>query len=165
MRDPWTPPELPPQKGDWVWPAMVIALLVLSVGVGTSLLVAAHLMDDGPQVEENYYARAVDWESHRGMVERGLALGWRIDVRPEAERVLVQVRDRDGAPVDEVSGRLSARRSSESTPRLQGELLPLDDGALALEGSLYGTGLWDFFVDLQDAEGETARFELRRELR
>ncbi|TVR04499.1 MAG: hypothetical protein EA398_01980 [Deltaproteobacteria bacterium] len=154
-----------PRKGDMLWPGMVIGLLILSVGIGLSVVYAANFVDDGAQVEMDYYQRAVHWDSHQAQVERGMALGWQLDVRPSPERVTVRVTGPDGQPVQPEGGTLLVRRASQSAPHIQGDLAPLEDGTLALDSGLALRGLWDFIVELDTGSGQLAAFQVRRELR
>lgn len=165
MTQPTPDPAEIPRRSDMLYPAMVIALLTLSVGIGTSVFVAAHYVDDGPQVEADYYTRALNWEEHRRQVERAMALGWQVDVRPGPERIHVQVRDRHGEPVVTDGGRIVVRRSSRSAPLVDAELTRIGPGEYAVNAGLAQRGLWDFFIELNATPDQVASFQLRRELR
>ena len=93
------------------YPGLVLMFLGGSI-IGQVFLFRAAFSNGGPQVEENYYERAMG----EAIVERGArisesrALGWSVTVKPEQEHVILDVCDANGSPLQMASGEVEVRR-------------------------------------------------------
>lgn len=152
------------------WPAFVIALLLLGIGSAFEALFAAR-SDGGAQIVEDYYDAALDFDETRAARAASDALGWTAAVSVGACEgglcpVEVTVRDRDGAPVEGLSGVVRASRPQEATAAAR---LPLSSseapGVYRQLMPVSADGLWDFALDAQRGDDRfitTVRRELTR---
>ena len=143
--------HLPPHVA---WPAFVVALLLVSIGVSAAVLIATGT-DGGAQIVDDYYRKGVDWDATAARREASAALGWTARVAVQSfgaaeglRTVDVVVHDRDGRLVEGLRGTLHVSRpqfartvvelplqASPDVPGLYRQQVPVDDA-----------GLWDFDV-------------------
>jgi nitrogen fixation protein FixH len=137
----------------WFWPAFVVGILVLGVGVNVVLLVVAN-SDPSFAVEEDYYDKALRWDEKRARDAASAALGWSFDFAavPDLDaadgapvmQLTVAVRDADGAAVDGAAVRLEtfhlARSAEVDRTRLEGR----GDGLYRATLPLRRAGIWEF---------------------
>lgn len=151
-----------------LWPAALVAVLAITV---LANVVIFRLANDpvGLSVEPDAYARAVAWDSTAAERDASGALGWsavaRLDAVPGGARVVVELRDRAGAPVRGARVRVEAIHN-DLARRFEGALPAAasgPDGAYAAVLPLPHAGLWE--LRLHAAQGD-ARFvtSLRAEL-
>lgn len=158
------------EKG-YGWPLFVIILLVSSV-VMMGLVVMAARSDGGAQVVDDYYEKAVQWDSLAQARSAAATLGWRSDlslVRSSSGLTgTITLQDSTGVAVTGYEISVSLRR-----PQLAAEVASLpahpgdDDGTYVFQTSESGQGLWDVQARLtSDSEGDVPlQFEWRREVR
>ncbi|MEM1271523.1 MAG: FixH family protein, partial [Bacteroidota bacterium] len=70
-------PSLPPHIA---WPGLVVFILLIGIGGGMSILYYAQT-DGGPQIVEDYYTQAADWNDTMRVQASTLRLGWQANVR------------------------------------------------------------------------------------
>jgi len=63
------------RSSGWQWPAMIVGLLLLNVGVCAVTIVAATTTQ--PEIEEDYYRKALEWDEHRAELAAQSAAGSR----------------------------------------------------------------------------------------
>jgi nitrogen fixation protein FixH len=140
--------KLPPHIA---WPLFVV--LILGVGiVGAFSILFAAASDGGAQVVDDYYRRAVAWDSTAAENARAAALGWRVDFRvlqPTGENSLRPVRftvvDSTGSPVESLAGTVRLFRPQHAAPVAE---LPFhaEAGSYGFQAPLTSAGLWDFEI-------------------
>ena len=59
----------------FIWPAMIIGMLVINVGIVAFTMVAAN-KGEGASVARGYDERALRWDEHRREMAKSNALGW-----------------------------------------------------------------------------------------
>lgn len=144
-------PLVPPHIA---WPAFVIALLLLGIGSAFEALFAAR-SDGGAKIVENYYDEALGYDERRAAQAASDALGWTADVSVGACEgglcpVEVVVRDRGGAPVEDLTGIVRASRPQDATAAARLPLSPSDSpGVYRQMMPVSAAGLWDFAIDAQ----------------
>lgn len=140
----------------WVWPAMVIGLILMNAGIaGTTLILA--MSDRSAAVEPDYYARALKYEDVVRQRGDNVRLGWRVTVRatgpaPGVEpSVVVSLATRDGVPLDGATVKATAFASARAADRaaLQFEPQPGQPGTYcaALKGAR--PGQWRVHVHVE----------------
>lgn len=119
------------------WGVIAIALLGLHV---SAMLLAVRIATDDPSFASapDFYARAVAWDDIAAQRRASAELGWTAHIAPSAlsERLVIDVRDAGGAPIDGLVG--SVRLFHHTRPKA-----PLE---IALEGR--GGGVYFAKVDV-----------------
>ncbi len=88
-----------------VWPGAVVALLGLSVTMGTITMLAATRDPNSFAVVDNYYEKGLQWDEHKAQLERNTALGWQVSIEVgepgllHRRPLIVTLLDRDGSPI------------------------------------------------------------------
>ena len=137
----------------WQFPAIVIGLLLFSVG-SQVYLVASSQSDGGAQVEKNYYSRALGWDETQQREAVSDALGWHMAIRATVGGdVVITVTDSRGEPVNGLSGAVELRRPSVAAGAGAAPLVSTGPGTYSAALPVKNAGLWDFTVT---ATGEDA---------
>ena len=153
--------RLPPHIA---WPLFIIAILATGISTVIVTVVAAHT-DDGPQVIDDYYQKAVEWDAQMAEKAASDALGWKAsfeilepDTNPALRPTELTLLDREGRPLMALQGTIQARR-----PHLAGTvatipLSPAPDrpGVYRQHLPIQQAGLWDFEIV---AEQGSQRFQ------
>ncbi|MEM8486073.1 MAG: FixH family protein [Bacteroidota bacterium] len=153
------------------WPGVIVLLLVIGVGSSFAIVFAAR-SDGGAQVVENYYEKAIVWDSTSRLVRSSEAAGWQVSlayvpshVNSTAGNLEVFIVDRAGQPITGLTAQIKTFR-----PQLTQAVSTLD---LIHDTSRAGTyqhtfpgavaGLWDFEIN---AKQDTFQFRkvVRKEL-
>jgi len=129
-------------KRDWIWPAIVVGLLVLGVGANVLLMLYA-TGDPSFAVEPDYYAKALAWDDHMAQERRNADLGWTIALDlasgPASTGlvgVAATVTDRQGALIEDATVSIEAFSYARGNEKVTA-VLPAD---LPLPRK----GLWEF---------------------
>lgn len=140
-------------KKSWRWPAIVIALIVLNMGlVGVTIYYASS--DPSAATEPDYYRKALEWDALAKQRDQSRTLGWTVTTAPiDGDNIVMTLNDRFGVPVRDavISGVVFAQARA-------GQRLPLN--AVETEPGVYRApiaftraGLWR--VELTAKRGET----------
>lgn len=137
----------------WYWPVLVVALLLCSVVPNVLLFVAAN-SDPGFAVEENYYKKALAWDSTMAQERHDAELGWDASVRATpgvAGSVVLtaMVRDRDGKVVTPDSIGVEAFHNGRAAHILRAMFEPGGDGSFAAALPMRRPGLWELRIDVR----------------
>ncbi len=143
----------PGQPGRWwVWPAIVVGLLLMNV---TMCFTAVYLsqLDRSHAILPDYYQRAVDWDRSAAARRASAALGWTAAfsfgdaVSILGERaVTLHLTDRDGRPVDDADVRLHYFHHARGAERFDGRLNRLSPGVYIASLPMRRAGLWEFEI-------------------
>jgi nitrogen fixation protein FixH len=141
--------RIPKQR---IWPAIIILILVVDVGVGVRMMAVAN---DDPTfaVEPDYYAKAVAWDSTTAQAHRNTALGWQLtpELGPVAagknSTLTMQLRDRDGAAITGARVSLDAIPVSHAEDVIHSDLPSAANGGYAASLPMNRTGLWELRID------------------
>lgn len=149
------------------YPGMVVAILGLSV-ISQVFLFRAAFSNGGPQIEHDYYTRAVDFDEVQNMRNRRDALGWRVNASPGPDGALiVRVQGRDGAPIEQLRGQLTAQRADRADHEPAIALTPIPGHPGAYRAALNTSGMvWDLRIALAHERlliSRVAPWELRVE--
>jgi nitrogen fixation protein FixH len=83
------------------WPLVIVGMLLLhaSIIVGTIVVVSSK---NDMYVEPDYYAKSVDWDTQRAMLQAAEEMGWVVDIRADssANKLTVSIMDRNGDPIE-----------------------------------------------------------------
>lgn len=144
-------------RRNWHFPALVIGLLLFSVGSQAYLVMSAR-SDGGAQIERNYYTRAANWDDIKEREAVSDALGWQLDLRATVGgEVEITVKDRRGAPVDGLSGAVRLHRPSVAAALGTAPLVAVGPGRYRAALPVRNPGLWDFTV--RATRDDTAQFQ------
>jgi hypothetical protein len=154
-----------------LYPAMVIALLVVSAGAQVILLVAAN-SDGGVQIEEDYYVRATQWDGVQAQRSAANRAGLKVAVdtigaptQDGGRPVVLHVTDVHGNDVDGLTGVMRLKRPSLARPVV---VAPIEAAVTGVPGRYSFAlplvdGLWDFVIDGR-FDGDPVLFEVRYEV-
>ena len=148
------------------YPGMVVLLLGGTV-LGQVFLVNAAFSGGGPQIEKDYYERAVEYEDRQRAELRSDQLGWSVQIEPAgAGLITARIEDARGRPVPELTGEVVIRRPDRAGVVARRPLarVPGQPGLYrfsAPRGRRHG--LWDLRLSAEDPVGhelqETQRLE------
>lgn len=140
------------EKG-WYWPIVIVGILVLGLAP-SFLLVALATNDPSFAVEEDYYEKALAWDSLQAEKRRSTALGWSVDLRTEIDpvmagfqRVTAVIRDREGVAIPKCEVHVEAFHNARAAHRVKSRLEPIADGAHLVVLPMRRAGLWEFRFD------------------
>uniref|UniRef100_A0A832MKV0 FixH family protein n=1 Tax=Eiseniibacteriota bacterium TaxID=2212470 RepID=A0A832MKV0_UNCEI len=151
-----------------LWPAAVVAVLVVTVAANGVLLWAAH-HGDAPAIEPDYYRKAVAWDSTLAARRASAALGWRADavlgpLAAGGAEVGVVLTDAAGAPLEGAHVRVTAVHNARGGRTVEAVLAPRGAGRYAARAPLGRAGLWELRIEA--ARGaERFAVSLRRDAR
>ena len=137
--------KIPPHVS---WPLFVILLLLAGMGGAFSMLLAAG-SDGGAQVVDDYYRRAVAWDSTAAVRDRAAALGWRAELLVLSGAPLrvveLSILDVDGMPVEGLFATLQLSRPQQAASVA---VIPFaeTEGIYRLRAPITSSGLWDFVI-------------------
>jgi nitrogen fixation protein FixH len=152
------------KKGS-LWPWMIGAALAVQV-VSSLVVVVVATGDASHAVEEDYYQKAINWDSKRAQDRANAELGWSLDygvaaptVPGERPQLEVSLRDRDGAPIDGAAVELEAFSNVDSGNIIRVPLTESDTaGTYTATPDMRRNGLWEMrFVVTRGADTFTSR--------
>lgn len=133
---------------------MAAAILLFGIGSAFAALWASR-SDGGAQILDDYYRQAVNWDEavqQRAAAERN---GWHVEVavaahgiQPALRQVTVALKDRQGKPLEGVTGTIRASRPQLAHAVAEIPLVPAPDqpGVFVQQMPVSAPGLWDFDV-------------------
>ena len=143
--------HLPPHI---TWPLFIVGLLSMSV-VTVVITVVAARSDGGPQVIDDYYRKAVNWDETAALQAASDALGWQADIaipsdplNTTARPVDITLVDREGRPIAEAQGTIRAFRPHRAQAVAERPLtaVPETPGLYRQVFPIQQAGLWDFEI-------------------
>lgn len=156
------------KRPEFLWPAIIIAFLVGGTTMTLSVLVASK-SDGGVQVVENYYAKAASWDSLATLQRSSDSLRWKSTIRTESDREqrfgILEVTDREGSPVTDLSGALVITRPQTTAVLSELTISPSRDkpGLYRFPLPSLEQGLWDISIDAYSGDDryvKTIRLDL-----
>ena len=152
-----------------LYPGMVIALLLMSLGFVTATVVAAH-SDGGPQVVEDYYEKSQNYDRIRAEKTAARRTGWSIETSNFGHigadgAMHLTVLDADGRPVTGLEGRVELWRPELSGAVASARLRSREGqpGQYVADLAPNRIGVWDIVLDVERARSNYL-FEVRREV-
>lgn len=162
-------PRIPPHIA---WPAFIVVLFVAGIG-GTFVMMWFAQRDGGPQVIDDYYRKAIEWDQTMAEQAAGEALGWQIEVsiQPPAPgqdlpSLSLLVSDSTGTPVSGLAGVVRLLRPQLAEALFETALAELHEspGTYRQTVPINRPGLWDIQVEAsrdQSRIRKTIRTEVR----
>lgn len=144
------------------WGMIAVALLGLHVS-GMLLAVRLATSDSSFASMPDFYTRAVAWDDISAQRRASEALGWDVAFSPSAlaERVVIDVSDANGAPVDGLVGSLRAFLHTRPKVQLEVALEPRGGGVYFASVAVGEPGAWHLaFVAQRGDEVFVAEHEL-----
>lgn len=149
------------------YPGMVVLLLSGTV-ISQVILFRSATQGRGLQVEQDYYARAVDWDRHVASEQASRALGWEVNVAvapdrqaaaPNLRHLDLTLHDADGKPLTDVTGTVRMRRPELATeaPPIPLVAQPDRPGVYRITTTLPRPGVFDLSLDLRRAADHYTR--------
>ena len=139
------------------WPLFVVLLLVIGVGSSLAIVFAAR-SDGGAKVIENYYEKAIAWDSTSKLTRDSKAAGWIVSMQyvpPAAPATTGSMEvvfiDNTGMPITGLVGTLSAYRPQHSRALYTATLTPdtTKPGTYYHPFTHAAAGIWDFEIHAQ----------------
>jgi nitrogen fixation protein FixH len=149
----------------WAW----VPALLLGGLLGTQLFVLRSALDDPSfSTEEDYYRKAVDWDTHMTRERQSLALGWlataQVSASPGARSALsVRLRDAHDAAVSLAGVRAVAFHNARAAHPLALALVESKPGEYGADLGAARPGLWELRLSVTrgaDSYETTVRFEV-----
>ena len=147
------------------YPGMVVLFLGGTV-VGQVFLVNAAFSGGGPQIEQDYYERAIEYEDRQRAEQRSDQLGWSVQIEPAgAGLITARIEDARGRPVPELNGEVVLRRPDRAgiVARRPLARVPGQPGLYRFSAPQGRHGLWDVRLRAQDPAGHKLRQTQRLE--
>jgi nitrogen fixation protein FixH len=144
------------KRARW-WPFFVIALLVGGAGANVALMVIA-TRDPSFAVEPDYYQKALRWDDAMAQERENAALGWSVEAgvdsatRSGSTRIVLRVSDRDGAPVEDATVRVTAFHNARASQIVAATLAPTRGGRYSAPLPLDRPGLWELRVRVEQGD-------------
>ncbi len=145
------------------WGSFVVGLLSLQVLGGIFAIMLA-TGDESVAVVPNYHQKALNWDQEVEALAASAALGWKCDVSEtgmgqdasghDASGLRITLVDRDGEPVQVVSGELKYYRHVRAGDE-RSVAIPAGSFALMeLPNCFEAPGLWQVSIALEGVDGE-----------
>jgi len=143
------------KRGNY-WPAIIVGMLVLhaSIILGTITVISAR---HDLYVEPDYYAKAIDWDTQREMLETADRLGWVIDITPAEpvqdsvgfRQLNITLLDANGDPMDRALVELECYHPAHAADRNKKVMLGQGDGNYQAEVVMDTPGYWNVHLAIQ----------------
>ena len=159
-------PVLPPRLR---WPVLVIGALVIHVVVSLATVVVA-TSNPSYAVEEDYYQKALAWDSRRAQDRHNLELGWQLDFEvapPPAAgsdpQLVIRLADRSGRPLDGARVAVAAFHNARADQIIRVEPAAAANGVYTCPLAMHRAGRWELRFTV-DRGGEHFTRTVRRHL-
>ncbi len=131
-----------------VWAFFPVGLLAVLLTI-QAVMVSLATNDPAFAVEDDYYQRAVEWDTHAAQREKnhqlGWSVGWTVTAQSEASgRLALQLKHPDGSPVTNAKLQLVAFPNVRSSQRQTLSARELSPGQYVAIFDLSRPGLWEF---------------------
>ncbi|MFT3787436.1 MAG: FixH family protein [Tepidisphaeraceae bacterium] len=147
------PPTTPAKKGRWwIWPTIVVSLLVLHTG---GMLVAMGIANRDPtfRVEPDYYKEGLTFDQRKAAMAASEKLGWTVSIdladAVDATRhrpLIVTLLDHEKKPISGATITLRFFRHANGKAARVLTLTDQNDGVYAGSSDLVDGGFWQFDV-------------------
>ncbi len=143
------------------WPILLVVLFVTqaSIVVGTAIIASGH---GSKPIDEEYYAKSLEWDSQRAVQRRADELGWTIEatIGDEGDAlgqrpVTITLNDADGNPMTDAMVNVGMFHRSRSDLRIEGVFAPVSEGVYSKPMAVGRSGLWDVQIKIR-VGGEVA---------
>ncbi len=149
-----------------LYPGMIFALLGMSLTMCTILVISARA-GNGAQIENDYYARSINWDQSQRDIQHGRLLKWNLDVTlTTTSPGNIVVTNSADQPVEGLTAQITLRRPEfaneiSTTPLTE---IPGQPGHYAFAHAPTTAGLMDLTIEGNFSD-QHIRFERRHEVR
>lgn len=126
----------------WIWPVLLVGLLVLGVGANLVLLAVAS-GDPSFAVERDYYRKGMEWDRTLAQRQADARLGWTLACEVRAGMVDVALRDAAGAPVPGATVSLEGFHNARAAQIVTAVLADAGSGIYRAQAPIVRPGLWE----------------------
>ena len=133
------------------WPIGVATILALTVAAN---IWVAFVAGDDPSfsIEQDYYTKAVQWDSTLARAQESARLGWRLapmlgEMTSDGARLRVQLVDSTGAPVEGAQVKVAAFFNARADRIIQATLTPAS-GDYEAQLPVTHAGQWELRFDV-----------------
>lgn len=153
-------------KKGWIWPLMITAALLFTVGANVVMLAAASGDANGAVVEPEYYRKAVEWDRTMARRAESDRLGWRAtaalgaasgDGEALRRTVRIALTDSARAAVRGADVSVTMIHNLDAATPVHGALVAMPDGSYSADLPAQRPGLWELRVA---ARRGTERFQV-----
>ncbi len=140
-----------PAKRGWIWPVMIVGLLVAGAGANLVFMLVA-IGDPSSAVEPDYYNKSLHWDTVRAEEQHSEELGWSVSIAAQkgsalGAEVVAVLHDRSGVPLEGAHVEVEAFHNARSGNRLNVTLTPASTaGEYRVAVPPLRPGLWEFRV-------------------
>jgi hypothetical protein len=152
------------------WPVLIIGALVVHVVVSLLTVVVA-TSNPSYAVEEDYYQKALAWDSRRAQERRNLELGWQLDFAAAPPQMaggdpqlVVHLADRDGHPLDGARIAVAAFHNARANQIVRGAPAASGSGGYSCPLAIRRAGRWELRFTV-DRDGEHFTRTITRDIR
>jgi nitrogen fixation protein FixH len=148
-------------KKGWIWPVMIVASLLFTVGANVVMLMASSSDANGTVVEPDYYRKAVDWDRTMARRASSESLGWRAAVTlgatvassaGDGRSVRLLLTDSTGAAVRGADVTVTLIHNLDAATPVRGGLAQGDEGTYDALLAVPRHGRWEVRVEARRAE-------------
>jgi hypothetical protein len=135
------------------WPIGIATILALTVGANIWVAIIAN-DDPSFSIENDYYRKAVGWDSTMAQMRENTRLGWHVapvfDAFTARDGATLHVRlsDSIGAPIPGATVRVAALYNARAGQVLEGTMLPDTSATYALRLPVTHPGQWEVRFDI-----------------
>jgi hypothetical protein len=160
-------PILPPQIR---WPTLIIGALVIHV-VASLVTVVIATSNPSYAIEEDYYRKALAWDSRRAQDRHNLELGWQLEFEvapPPAAgsdpQLVVRLADPNGQPLDGARVAVAAFHNARADQIVRAEPVAAGNGVYTCPLAMRRAGRWELRFTV-DRGGERFTHTVNRDIR
>jgi nitrogen fixation protein FixH len=156
------------KRGAW-WPIGITG--VLAITVAANIWVATIASDDPSfAIEQDYYQKAITWDSTLAQADRNVKLGWRLTpslgpINATGRlRVSATITDSTGAPISAATVRVSALQVARANQVHEATLAAVGGGEYDAQIDARLPGQWELRFDVRSGTAhftDVARVEAR----
>lgn len=153
------------------WPFIIVGMLLFhaSLMIGTIMVVSAR---QDLYVEPDYYAKSIEWDSQREMMEAAEKHGWDVelivgepqDAATGTRSVSVTLHDANGDPLDRALVELDCFHPAHATDRKYAVAPGMGDGLYETQLDILRPGFWQAKISIRYQGVEallTKEFEIK----
>ena len=142
----------------WIWPLMVVGLMVLQFGLSSTSLYLA-ISDKSFAVEPSYYSRAINWETSSNSSTSGYGQSWKFqlsigenDSLEEQTAIRVDLIETSGERIKNATMTLIGFHHSNTKAVQRITMVPTEIGDYLGKLSLEREGIWEIQISARVGE-------------
>lgn len=148
-----------------LWGLVVVSFLTMTLCLGAAAIRLAN-GDQSVAVVENYYDKAVAWDTTQQIQRESDALRWVVQLSTDREQSLhIDIRDSQSQPVQIADANIVAYHHADATRQRKYHVSGISDGSIAIESSIDRPGFWTIELDMTDIDGHRFVRKIEREFR